>query len=146
MRRSPCVARPWTVLIGLLSLWSGCSCAAAHEIDGSLDDAAAADVRLDMGRDAHFVLVDTGVCSPTEPNCNSDTDCLAWGEAAAPAGTSISSMCASTRCTNGVAHCHVTDGVTRCSCAESLECRAGQVCVSDTPGGPTRCTEACVGR
>ncbi len=146
MRRSPLVARRWTALIGLLSLWSGCSCAAAHEIDAGLGDAWLADVGLDMGWDAHFVLVDTGVCSPTAPNCNTDADCLAWGEATAPSGTIISTRCVSTRCTRGVAHCYVTDGVTRCRCAESLECGPGQVCVSDTPGGPTRCTEACVGR
>lgn len=140
-------------LVGLSmigGLVGSCSCGMAHEPDAAFQEDGAidggVDAPADAGSDVYVVLMDIGICSPREPLCNTDADCLAWGDSVAPPGTYVSSRCVDLHCTLGVAHCWVFDGMTRCRCAESLECPSGQVCVSDTPGGPTRCTEACVGR
>ena len=129
--------------------WGDCNASPAHTIDFDWSDYTPCTNEPGDPQCQPTLRANVSACrDPEMPerSCNTDADCLAWGEATAPSGTIISTRCVSTRCTRGVAHCYVTDGVTRCRCAESLECGPGQVCISDTPGGPTRCTEACVGR
>lgn len=149
-------ARTWLSILAALScvgvLASGCSCGTAIETDASIADADFRDGwadggALDGGLDsAVFDAADSGVCTPVEGHCATDDDCVAWGAAVAPSGTHVVTMCAVPVCTLGVTACHPTTFGTECECATGVLCTAGQICVSDTPGGPPRCAEQCAGR
>ncbi len=135
------------LLLGTVSV--GCSTAVSHQIDGSTGDEAGSG---DDARDAPDAGPDEGICRPGAPGiCTNDADCVAWNDAVGPAGTTVSSMCAGGRCTLGVLNCSSHDGLTWCQCVPRAgtlgdACLGDQVCVSDAPGGPTRCEQQCVGR
>ena len=159
---------PMRVVVALaapLALSAGCGCTGAHVPDDvATDDAVADAVDAGPGMDAPRVIdwdigfswhdtgerwdvwgwPDDGICR-LDMFCQSDEDCVNWGLAVGPPGTYPSSVCMG-HCTTGTVNCWTHDGVTRCQCGPTLGCGLGQLCVSDSPGGPTRCVEACQGR
>lgn len=149
---------------------TACSCGSAFERDaGTAPDGAGIDAASDAsdaGRDANEAERDTsatesglpdaadgGVCRPlNDPGCRSEADCVAWGAAVAPPGTYPVTMCGMRpsnpfggNCTNGVTSCNPTASSVQCLCDPTTVCAGGFVCVSDTPGGPTRCAHQCEG-
>jgi hypothetical protein len=145
------------LVIALQLLGGGCACEGDRtQLDAATNaDAPAIDAPLvidwdigpprDTGERWDWGLADTGIC-PIHGTCQSDEDCAYWGLAVGPPGTYVSSSCQGFNCTLGVVDCTTADGVTSCQCGPTLGCTYGQICVSDSPGGPTRCVEACQGR
>lgn len=134
---------------------AGCSCASAHGADTDGGDTATdgldADQIVDAWERVDWGASDDGVCRPGQGLCQDDSDCVAWGAAVGPPGTYVSSMCMGYHCTLGLLRCFTHDGNTNCHCAPSsiglgTVCLGNEICVSDTPGGPTRCAQECVGR
>lgn len=127
----------WTAvaLLAGIAILDGCACAASHTSDGSIDFDA------DIGPD-------TAVCRATAPPCTTDEVCAQYAQYVAPPGTFAVSVCGGVReCQRGATDCYIPAfGDRRCLCAPGLGCSGGEVCVSDTPGGPTRCEQACEGR
>lgn len=93
---------------------------------------------------------------PCDPNilvfgCSSDQECAARAAYVAPPGVYPVTECGGHVCQQGTYHCTTHDGNTQCLCGPQtgvlgFACGTGQLCVSDTPGGPTRCVNACEGR
>jgi hypothetical protein len=146
---------PWFAAAAV-SLATGCSCAAAHEpSDGGTattdSDAAGMDGSVDAWADdawerMDWGTADDGVCRPGQGLCQTDEDCVFWGMAVGPPGTFVSSFCANYHCTVGRVACRTHDGFTMCLCSDTTTCAFGEICVSDTEGGPTRCAQQCVAR
>lgn len=126
----------------------GCSCAVSHELDSSQSADAT------VGADAGEPTEDAWVCNPTSPNflstggCNAEADavCQAWAQTLAPSGTTAASRCDGNvfACTRGT-YCSIDPMHFSCSCGPALYCRADEVCVTDTPGGTSRCAPICSG-
>lgn len=140
---------------------AGCSCAVQSDVDAGDAAAPSIDIGIDASdtrssRDVYaprdfgpvdFGGADDGVCRPGPGLCNTDEDCVAWGAAVGPAGTTVDSICSGYRCTLGTSACSTLPGGTRqiCLCG-SVGCMQDEICVSDTPGGVVRCALECVGR
>jgi hypothetical protein len=127
-----------------------CSCGDTHEPPF---DASRADGDASQPVDAAADTPDDGVCRIHPGLCVTDADCSEWAAAVGPAGTTVSTMCppGGGYCTLGVFNCSMHDGTTTCFCAsappsQGLGCVGGEICVADTPGGPTRCARQCEGR
>ncbi len=97
---------------------------------------------------------EAGPCDPNVPRlpqqpCTADLVkiCQDWAaQAAAPAGAYGSASCIVDSVT-GHTDCTLPtcdNGI--CGCGSSnVVCQSGQVCASDTPGGPLHCVTACKG-
>lgn len=148
-------ARPW-LAVGAVALTASCSCAIATEpsdagtmgadVDTSSMDSSADAWAEDAWERLDWGTADDGVCRPGQGLCQTDDDCVFWGMAVGPPGTFVSSFCANYHCTVGRVGCWTHDGFTMCHCSETVSCAFGEICVSDTDGGPARCAQQCVAR
>ena len=138
------MSRCWVALALLTTCSLGCACGAPPT-----DDAAS----IDGGPDAAWIfwdsstdtLDDAGACWPWHYGCQSDEECLRWGAFAAPAGTWPVTHCLAETCTAGTTNCSVGTVSATCLCSSEHLCADGEMCVSDTQGGPGRCVQACQG-
>lgn len=140
----------WLVAVASCFAVGGCSCAVSHELDAS-ESGTSADATV--GADAGETGGDAWVCNPTSPTflnggCTAEADvaCQAWAQTLAPSGTIAASRCDGNvfTCTRG-ADCEIDPMHFLCTCSGTLLCRQDEVCISDTPGGPTRCVPICSG-
>jgi hypothetical protein len=115
---------------------------------------ADADIDAAIADAADMASMDGGVCSPsgTPPSCHVDADCEAWGASVAPPSTQAVTMCGlrpgnpNGNCTNGVTDCRMSAFNVQCLCGPAVgNCPPAFICVSDRPGGPTRCVAECEG-
>ena len=148
-RRLHAMTLAWAARLLALATFvvAGCSCAMSHEQDSS--QSADATVGADGGEPTE----DAWVCNPTSPTflnggCTAEADvaCQAWAQTLAPSGTIAASRCDGNvfTCTRG-ADCEIDPMHFLCTCSGTLLCRQDEVCISDTPGGPTRCVPICSG-